>query len=55
MSEWIDDPDVNFDKQRVRCGHSHDDDEGWAMLEFHVDASELILTKHRADMNLVEP
>ena len=43
MNEWIDDPDVNFNKQRVRCGHSHDDDDGWAMLlEFHVDTNEFI-------------
>jgi hypothetical protein len=42
VSEWIDDPEVNFDKQCERCGHSCDDEEGWAMLELHVDASEFV-------------
>jgi hypothetical protein len=27
VNEWIDDPDVNFNKQRVRCGHLCDDED----------------------------
>jgi hypothetical protein len=40
-NKWVDDPDVNFDRQHVPCGHSCDDDCGWAMLEFHADINEL--------------
>jgi hypothetical protein len=44
VNNWIDNPDVNFDRQCVRCGHSYDndDDDGWAMLEFHADTNEFI-------------
>ncbi len=42
VNKWIEDPGVNFDKQYVRCGHSYEDDDGWAMLEFHVDTNEFI-------------
>jgi hypothetical protein len=46
VNKWIDDPDVNFDRKHVLRGHScdddDDDDDRWAMLEFHVDANELI-------------
>ena len=42
VNQWIEDPKVNFDKQRKRCGHSCDDEEGWATLKFHVDTNEFV-------------
>lgn len=42
VNKWIDDPDVKFERQSVLCGHLHDNADGWAMLECHVDTNEFI-------------
>ena len=61
MSEWIDDPDIDLDKQCVPCGHlcdddDDDDDDGWMMLELHAWTSmNSFLRKHSVDASLVKP
>jgi glutathione peroxidase-family protein len=42
LNEWITNPDTDFDEQCTICGHDCDDDEGVAMLEFHVDINKFI-------------
>jgi hypothetical protein len=42
VNQWIANPDIDFDQQYFVCGHDYDDDEGVAMLEFHVDTNEFI-------------
>jgi hypothetical protein len=42
VNDWIDDPNVNFDRQHARCGRSCDNEDGWAMLEFHAHTNEFI-------------